>query len=581
MVRQTRSSWGRRQILRIAGASAVGALAVSQLPSVDAQEDADISLKADDQESDGESIVITSLQTTVDAELLIVKSEAAQITYKLMTLDAGTEFSNRTIELDTSIPTTQEITITLRPEDQSLSEETQITVAVGEPLSEVRPPIQMIEADPDAGFHYPYFLYRPDEPADGERPLFVQGNNTPSADDNYEVHRQQAENAINRLRQDLAELFQSPALVPAFPRFREEPVRWDVYAQTLNAKSLRTDFEKLARPDEQLLAMVDHATERLAEEGFTIADQINLFGYSASATFANRFTILHPERVNAVATGGNGATTLPRTELDGQTLLYPAGVADLTELVGKEFNADAWKTVDQYIFVGREDQPLPEDGRGYKGFYSLSDDRQELMLDIFGENRVTERFPVTRSVYNEAGAAAEFKIYDGIGHQVTPEIVDDLRAFYRTPMTPQDVKFNFSAQKSAGEIVVGNPVTVTVTVENRFTEAATATVTLAVDENTIDTREVQLEPIERATIEMETTFEDPGQYTLSVNGNAVGDPINVVTEETPQPTTADPDSSTPESGDVTAAEQPGFGIVQTIAAVGSIGYLLKQNLKDE
>jgi hypothetical protein len=203
------------------------------------------------------------------------------------------------------------------------------------------------------------------------------------------------------------------------------------------------------------------------------------------------------------------------------------------------------------------------------------------MLDIFGENRVTERFPVTRSVYNEAGAAAEFKIYDGIGHQVTPEIVDDLRAFYRTPMTPQDVKFNFSAQKSAGEIVVGNPVTVTVTVENRFTEAATATVTLAVDENTIDTREVQLEPIERATIEMETTFEDPGQYTLSVNGNAVGDPINVVTEETPQPTTADPDSSTPDSGDVTAAEQPGFGIVQTIAAVGSIGYLLKQNSKDE
>lgn len=470
--------------------------------------------------------------------------------------------------------------VALSQPGRTQARETSDVSGEGKRVSQVDGRVEQIEADPDAGFHYPYFLYRPRERADAERPLFVQGNNTPSSDDNYEVHLEQARDLGSRLGSRLAQPFQSPALVPAFPRFRDEPVNWDVNPQTLTPQALMTDYRELERVDLQLKAMIADAKNRLEAGGFDIAEQIHLYGFSSSATFANRFTILHPELVNAVTAGGNGVATLPREELDGRTLLYPAGVADLPDLIGKEFNGDAWRDVDQYIFVGEEDQPLPEDeGRSYKGFYPLSDRRQELVLDTFGENRVTERFPVTRSVYTEAEASAEFQIYEGVGHEVPSNIIADLRRFHRTHMTADDVKADVSAVKSADEVAVGEPLTVTVTVANLASEPVTVPVTLAVDGSDVETREVQVDGNVTETTELETTFDEQGRYSVSVNEDRLGDRVIVEAADTPQPTTAETENPTADSETATATEQPGFGIAHTIAALGTAGYLLKRALK--
>lgn len=114
---------------------------------------------------------------------------------------------------------------------------------------------------------------------------------------------------------------------------------------------------------------------------------------------------------------------------------YPVGVADFEEITGREFDFQAWSEIEQYMFVGEKDQPLPEDdSRGYRSFANLDDETAEMIVDIFGENRVTERFPVTKSIYTEEGASAEFTVYEDVGHAYNAEIIADLVEFHRQHM---------------------------------------------------------------------------------------------------------------------------------------------------
>lgn len=68
----------------------------------------------------------------------------------------------------------------------------------------------------------------------------------------------------------------------------------------------------------------------------------------------------------------------------------------------------------------------------------------------------------------------------------------------------------------------GTPVTVTATFENHGTVTGDRTIELAVDDVVIDRKEVTVEPEETATVQFETTFDEGGTYTLSVNGHQIG-----------------------------------------------------------
>ena len=76
-------------------------------------------------------------------------------------------------------------------------------------------------------------------------------------------------------------------------------------------------------------------------------------GFSASGTFANRFAILHPTVVRAVATGGvNSIPTFPTDRWEDTILRYPVGIADVREIADIEFDEAAYKKVSQYIYMG-------------------------------------------------------------------------------------------------------------------------------------------------------------------------------------------------------------------------------------
>lgn len=582
-------SWGRRRVLKLAGVSAAGIPASSQLDSVVAQS-ANASISIEDQETDGDTVVVASAQTDVESRLIIISDQQVNgnnIVYRSIQLDSGTAFSDRTVELDQSISESQQIRAEIRSVDGSdeLFARDTATVAVGESLTEARTRIpngelEVVSADPDAGFEYPYLLYKPDTEQNTTRPLFVEPHNSRPAASRDELLSQLLQRAEGYLQPAIT--MSLPGVIPGFPRTPEDN---QDYVQTLALEMLDTQGKRqdvatdafpadtLHRVDQQLLNMLADARERLADEPYTVDEEIHLDGFSASGTFSSRFAFLHPTEVQSFSAGGGGAAPLPFNSRDDRTLPYPIGTADYEDWTGRSFDRDAWTAIDQFIYVGEDDQPLPDTDQ--TGYYPISVRYQDTAEAVYGQNRVTERLPVTRSVYDEVDANAEFMIYEGVGHRITPQMRRDIAAFHRQTSDAQHALFDFSVQRSAEQLPVGTPLTVTVQVQNRVSVPATVTPTFSVDETEVRTLEQDVEPNGSTELTFEYTFDDPGSYTLNINGQQVGEAPLTVTDATPTPTTTatdqPPDETEAQTTDTTG---PGFGVSAALAGIAGLSYFL-------
>jgi pimeloyl-ACP methyl ester carboxylesterase len=273
--------------------------------------------------------------------------------------------------------------------------------------------VERFEADPGAGYHAPFFLYRPRSVGSG-RPgtnprvtILVQPNNTGSPSDDAHVHEQDAWwTAFGR--HGLADDLDVVLLVPAFQRPEAD---WRVYTHALDRDVLTTERADLARLDLQLLAMLAAASRTLEADGLELDPRILIQGFSASGMFANRFTALHPERVKAVAAGSPGGWPIaPLAEFAGRSLPYPAGVADLEALVGAPFDLEAFRAVPQLVVMGSlDDNDSLDFGDGWDEEHAL------LVAGLFGETPLA-RWPGAEALYAQAGASARFLLVEGIGH---------------------------------------------------------------------------------------------------------------------------------------------------------------------
>lgn len=444
----------RRDLLLAAAGTAAASGALATIPGATTGQ-SDASITFDDQESNGETVVVASASTPVDARLLIVTGTST--VYRTLELDAGTEFTDRTVELTTAIERSQQVRAELRTadgNDEFLAGDAAL-IAVGESLAEARSTVtlpngegEIIEADPDAGFSHPYLLYRPDTVPESAQPLFVLPHNSRSVSTQTDLLGQVREAALGSLFEP-ADTLGLPGLIPAFPRPPNDggdliqslalPDVESTYASDGSENSLDElateafPAESLERVDEQLLSMVDDATDRLADDGYALTERMHMTGFSASAQFSARFAFLYPDRVAAITVGGNGAYPLPEASRDGTALPYPLGTADYRTITGEAFDETAWTAIRQFVYVGADDQPLPEDDSS--GYYSISREYEDTAVDIFGENRVTERLPVTQSAYEDAGADATFETYDGVGHTITEDMRADVLEFHREAST--------------------------------------------------------------------------------------------------------------------------------------------------
>jgi predicted esterase len=284
---------------------------------------------------------------------------------------------------------------------------------------------ERVAANQSRGFSYPYYLYIPPElrTADAKRQthtLLVLPNNTGKISDDFAVHEADVRKRMAQVPA-IASLLKVAVLMPVFPRPETD---WKIYTQALDRDSMVTEKKEYRRFDLQLVAMIDDARGRLAGQKLKFDRRVLINGFSAQGMFANRFTFLHPDRVKAAVIGSPGGWPIaPVARYKDKDLRYPIGVADFRQVSGKRMNLRKLRRVPLFIFVGDQD-----DNDSVVFGDSYDDEDRDLILPLFGQKPV-DRWETIRSLYQQAGLDAEFRLYPGVAHTVTPAMRDDIRAF--------------------------------------------------------------------------------------------------------------------------------------------------------
>ena len=272
--------------------------------------------------------------------------------------------------------------------------------------------VQHFLANPEAGYHADFYLYvspsAKQMAQDGKQvTILVQPNNSGTSSDDPEVHRKDAW-LTGFERHRIADELGVVLLVPAFIRPGED---WFLYTHALDRDTLTTERTDLKRIDLQLIAMIDAARAELAKTNIQTDEKIFIQGFSASGMFANRFTILRPERVKAATIGSPGGfPILPVATFNGEQLPYPAGIADLEALTGIQFDSTTYNTIPQLIYMGSLDD---NDSLDYDDGWDKT--AAQLVDRLFGIDPLT-RWDAVEAIYQTAGADAQFLLVDGVGH---------------------------------------------------------------------------------------------------------------------------------------------------------------------
>jgi hypothetical protein len=275
-------------------------------------------------------------------------------------------------------------------------------------------------------FYFPYYLYVPSGlPKDRPVRLLVEPNNTGQAVDDFEVHRQSAKRLASQgYVRRLADRLQTPLLVPVFPRPLSPS---EIYTHLLSRDTLLVKNGPLLRIDLQLLNMVQQAREALGNLGISTKPRIFMDGFSASAGFVNRFAALHPEAVRALAAGGiNALPMYPLESYEGVKLPFPLGIADMQSLTGAPFNARAYRQVSQYLYMGYLDR-----NDTYPFTDAWNNDERSLIAKLFGREMMPDRWTRSQEIISTLQLPIQTVTYNGVGHQILPEMWVDIVAFFK------------------------------------------------------------------------------------------------------------------------------------------------------
>ena len=558
------------------------------------------SVRFDDQTTDGREIVIASVRTSVDAKYVLTTEDHA-MTFAEGVLEGGTDVEGFVVRLHTPLERNRVLKFALYPRSGGsvLAKDTAEIIVSGDVEYVDGLALTRVNADPDIGFHYPYFLYAPPaRSTEALRPILVEPNNTGQATDDFAAHEQAAKTLVERgIARRISDQLEVPLLVPVFPRPMSVPVDSLHYVHQLDRDTLQVSSGPLERIDLQLLRMVDDARRRLEAAAHSVADRILMNGFSASGNFVERFAVLHPDRVLSITAGGlNGMVVLPLERAKGHTLKYPVGIADVESITGTPVDLEALDEVNQFLYMGSEDH---NDTIPYRDAWT-SDEIRETAVAIYGENMIKERFPYCQTAYEQAGVNAQFRIFQGVGHSPSP-VADDIVEFHRRSIEGEDVsdlgrdvRLDVTFEVTPSDPVVGETV--------EFDASRSRTNTDGIRCYTWDFDDGGSAAGETVT----HVFTEPGRYavrfrfvddtgwveetttSLAVEGNDDGsdadapETTSIPDQPTetarppgePMDTTTAPRDPTEASGNGGGA--PGFGIVGALAGFLAAVYLLKR-----
>ena len=284
-----------------------------------------------------------------------------------------------------------------------------------------------IEADPGKGFNFPYLLFLPDSISDQkELFLIVEPNNSGFVNDKLGEHLEKARRTASidyYIGNYISGKLGYPLLVPVFPRPESD---WKIYTHALDRDAILQKDNPLERLDIQLVRMIEDARDTLLRLGYPTKDRVLMAGFSASGTFANRFSLIHPERIFALAAGGlNGLLMLPVSKINGIGLNYPLGTNDFSQLFNEPFDSAAFRNTPQYLFMGGlddNDAVLFDDG--------YDPEERAAVFKAIGEKMQPDRWNTCREIYMNAGINATIITYDSLGHKHPPEVMENILSFF-------------------------------------------------------------------------------------------------------------------------------------------------------
>ncbi len=281
-------------------------------------------------------------------------------------------------------------------------------------------------AHPDLGFNFDYLVYLPKGLTwDKNTYLMVETNNS-GVNDSMAHHEKGARYAASRssVGNYVARKLKLPLLVPIFPR---PATYWMYYTHALDRDALLCKDFGLERLDLQLLSMINDARKRLTGHRLILHEKFFMTGFSASGTFANRFSLLHPEKIRATASGGiNGIAILPLSSFAGKALNYPLGIADVDSITGRAVNLKAYKSLPKMFYMGETDS---NDAVAFDDAYS--EEERALVYELMGKSLIPVRWDFIRKLYKQNNVVADFKVYPKIGHGTDLKINNELVDFFR------------------------------------------------------------------------------------------------------------------------------------------------------
>lgn len=285
----------------------------------------------------------------------------------------------------------------------------------------------IIGKKPKKGFCNDYLLFVPKgTPRYHKIVLLVEPNNTGKTSDSIDVHKQYAIGlaSVSSVGNNVATELKIPLLVPIFPR----PAALELtYTHALDRGVMLENSAELKRLDLQLLAMIKDAKSVLKSMNIEVDARFFMTGFSASASFTNRFSYLHPEKIKALAIGGfNGELLLPQNEINGIAIDYPIGTHDFAELFGNKPDLKTYKSIPQFIYMGQQDQ---NDAVQYDDAY---DDKQRKIINENIGSEVQQRYVKCQEIYKQQGFEPIFKTYANIGHWTTAALNLDVIRFFKS-----------------------------------------------------------------------------------------------------------------------------------------------------
>ena len=195
------------------------------------------------------------------------------------------------------------------------------------------------------------------------------------------------------------------------------------YPQGINVHSLDpSTLEFYYRPDLKVNNILSELHNNLTDAGYTPAEKILVAGFSAGGMWANRYTLLHPERVLAAAMGqAGGWLAMPLPEYNGTILNWPMGLHNFNGLTGDNYNkTEILKDVPQLIYIGELDTSSTYCNEGYPYCDNIT---------IWGTTD-PERIENQYNYLEIHDYNVQFKLYEGYGHTYNYIVKNDVLDFF-------------------------------------------------------------------------------------------------------------------------------------------------------